>query len=87
MFDSLAIDAAGNICVATLVTGAITVISPDGEVRRVVKFPDAMTTNICFGGPDMRRAFVTLSSTGQLVALDWTDAGWDVAGLRLNYEI
>ena len=53
----------------------------------MVKFPDAMTTNICFGGPDMRRAFVTLSSTGQLVALDWTDAGWDVAGLRLNYEI
>ncbi len=87
MFDSLAIDAAGNICVATLVTGAITVISPAGEVLRVVKFPDAMTTNICFGGPDLRRAFVTLSSTGQLVALDWTDAGWDVPGLRLNYEI
>ncbi len=87
MFDSLAVDAAGNICVATLVTGAITVIAPDGRVLRVVKFPDPSTTNICFGGGDLKRAFVTLSGTGQLVALDWCDRDWTVAGLRLNYEI
>src|SRR5215472_3644913 len=29
-FDSLAVDALGNICVATLITGYITVFSPDG---------------------------------------------------------
>ena len=87
MFDSLAIDAAGNICVATLVTGAVTVIAPDGRVLRVVKFPDPSTTNICFGGADLRRAFITLSGTGQLAAMDWTDRDWDIPGLRLNYEI
>jgi sugar lactone lactonase YvrE len=30
-FDSLALDAEGRICVATLVNGGITVISPDGR--------------------------------------------------------
>jgi gluconolactonase len=84
-FDSLAVDAAGNICVATLVTGAVTVIAPDGQVVRVVNFPDPMTTNICFGGPDLRTAYITLSGTGQLVAMDWTDTEWDVPGLALNY--
>ena len=37
-FDSLAVDAAGNICVATLVNGGITVVSPDGSstpLRRI----------------------------------------------------
>ncbi len=81
-FDSLAVDRDGNICVATLVTGAVTVIAPDGQVRRVVKFPDRHTTNICFGGADLKTAYVTLSGIGQLVAMEW-----DVPGLPLAYEI
>jgi gluconolactonase len=85
MFDSLKVDAAGNICVATLVTGAVTVISPDGRVLRVVRFDDPSTTNICFGGADLRTAFVTLSGVGQLARMAWTDSDWDVPGLRLNY--
>src|SRR5215218_5463988 len=36
-FDSLAVQANGDICVATLVTGYITVISPQGQVVRQVK--------------------------------------------------
>lgn len=87
MFDSLKVDAAGNICVATLLTGAVTVIAPDGRVLRGVKFPDPTTTNLCFGGGDLRTAFVTLSNTGQLVALDWVTQDWSVPGLRLNYCI
>jgi gluconolactonase len=85
MFDSLKVDAAGNICVATLVTGAVTVISPEGRVLRVVKFDDPSTTNICFGGDGLRTAFVTLSGVGQLVQTAWTNRDWDVPGLRLNY--
>jgi gluconolactonase len=80
-FDSLAVDAAGNVCVATLIAGCITVIAPDGRLLRQVKMPDAVTTNICFGGPDLRTAYVTLSGTGQLVAVDWPDPG-----LRLAYQ-
>jgi gluconolactonase len=81
-YDSLAVDAEGNICVATLMSGAITVISPDGRLVRRVKMPDPMTTNICFGGADMRTAYITLSGTGQLVAIPWHEAG-----LRLNFAV
>jgi gluconolactonase len=79
-FDSLAIDAQGNICVATLIAGAVTSIAPDGRIVRQVEMPDPVTTNICFGGPDLRTAYVTLSGTGKLVALDWPEAG-----LKLNH--
>jgi len=79
-FDSLAIAASGNICVATLVTGYITVISPGGEVVRQVKMPDVYPTNICFGGPDLRTAYITLSASGQLAVMEWPEAG-----LKLNF--
>jgi len=78
-FDSLAVEASGNICVATLITGCITVIAPDGRLVRQVAMPDPVTTNICFGGPDQRTAYVTLSGTGQLVALDWPEPGLALA--------
>ena len=80
-FDSLAVEASGNICVATLITGCISAIAPDGRLVQQVAMPDPVTTNICFGGPDLRTAYVTLSGTGQLVALDW-----DRPGLRLACE-
>jgi gluconolactonase len=87
MFDSLKIDAAGNICVATLVTGAITVVAPDGRVLRQHRTGDPMTTNIAFGGEDQKTAYLTLSGPGQLVAVDWTDRDWTVPGLRLAHVI
>jgi gluconolactonase len=74
-FDSLAVEASGNVCIATLISGCISVIAPDGRLVRQVPTGDPVTTNICFGGPDLRTAYVTLSGTGQLVALDWPDAG------------
>jgi gluconolactonase len=75
MFDSLAVDGAGNVCVATLITGGITVVSPDGRLLDFVKCPDPFTTNICFGGPDLRTAFVTLSGHGQLATFQWPRPG------------
>jgi gluconolactonase len=80
-FDSLAVDATGNICVATLISGCISVIAPDGRLLRQVPIGDPMTTNICFGGPDQRTAYITLSGTGRLVAMDWPEPG-----LRQAYE-
>ena len=80
LFDSLAVDAAGNICVATLMNGGITVISPDGRSIEHIPMPDLYTTNICFGGPDLATAYITLSSSGRLVAMDWP-----TPGLALNY--
>ena len=81
LFDSLAVEASGAICVATLFNGGITVISPDGKSVQHVPLPDPFTTNICFGGADMKTAFVTLSSTGRLIQLDWP-----LAGLRTSAQ-
>ena len=80
LFDSLAVDADGHICVATVVTGAVSDIWPDGG--RVVQYrlPDTMVTNVCFGGPDLRTAFATLSIGGTLVSFEWPRPG-----LALNY--
>ena len=46
MFDSLAVDSAGHICVATLITGAVSDISPDGQTVVQFKLPDPMVTNL-----------------------------------------
>ena len=74
-FDSLAVQANGNICIATLGSSCITVVSPNGDVVRQVPTGDPITTNICFGGTDMKTAFVTLSGSGKLVSFEWPDPG------------
>ena len=80
-FDSMAVEASGNVVVATLISGQITVIAPDGRIVRQVPTGDVYTTNICFGGPDLRTAYVTLSGRGELVAMQWPEPG-----LRLAHE-
>lgn len=74
-FDSMAVEANGNICVASLVHGGISVFSPDGGLLEFHEAPEGYCTNICFGGPDMRTAFITLSGYGRLVAVDWARPG------------
>ena len=81
LFDSLAVDGAGNVCVATLVNGGITVVSPDGGSIEHVATSDPLTTNVCFGGPDLRTAFITLSGTGRLAKMEWPRPG-----LRLAWQ-
>jgi gluconolactonase len=80
-FDSHALDCEGNICVATLETGHISVIAPDGRLVRQVAVDDHMVTNICFGGDDLRTAYITLAKSGRLVSMRWP-----VPGLRLNFQ-
>jgi gluconolactonase len=59
------------------------VIAPDGTMLRQVMLPDdPIATNICFGGPDRRAAYITLSGTGQLVAMDWPEPGLPLASSR-----
>jgi len=80
MLDSLALDAAGNVCVATIGMGlgGITIFSPQGEHRHVPT-DDPLTTNICFGGEQLRTAFITLSATGRLVSCEWEGPGLPLA--------
>lgn len=80
-FDSLAITAAGNICVATLYAGGISTITPDGRVSKFDIADERYVTNLAFGGADMRDAYITLSTTGRLMK-----TRWDEPGLELHYH-
>jgi gluconolactonase len=80
MFDSLAVDGEGNVCVATLITGGITIHAADGSKAELLETPDILTTNICFGGPDLKTAYITLSATGKLMSMPW-----HCPGLPLNF--
>jgi len=80
LLDSLAVEASGKVCVATIINGGITAFDPSGGAEHY-PFPDVVCTNICFGGPDMRTAWVTASSTGKLYR-----AKWPRPGLKLNFN-
>lgn len=82
--DSLAVDSSGAVCVGTLVDSGICEINPDGTWILHTLPPslaDGAVTNICFGGADMRTAFLTCSMTGRLIRCDWHRPG-----LKLAFE-
>ena len=80
LFDSLAVEADGRVCVATLMEGGISVLPPRAGSPEFVPMPDRLTTNIAFGGADLCTAYITLSSTGKLATLPWPRPG-----LKLNF--
>lgn len=84
LLDSLAVDGEGNVCVATLVNGGITVVNPHDGSTTHVPTGDMLTTNICFGDRDgsgqYRDAYITCSATGTLVHTRWPNNG-----LRLHH--
>ena len=80
-FDSLAVEAGGKVAAATLFNGGISVVDPGDMSVEHVPVPDPITTNIAFGGPDMRTAWITGSATGTLFKCRWPRPG-----LRLNFQ-
>lgn len=79
--DSLAVDSEGNVVVATLGTGCLTAISPEGIVRAVLPVPefDLMVTNVCFGGDNLSTAYITSSGLGRLYAARWHCPGAELS--------
>lgn len=81
LLDSLAMQEDGRVCVATLMRGGISIVGEDHSVE-YIQFPgDPYITNICFGGEDMRDAWITASGTGVLYHVRWP-----YPGLRLNFN-
>ena len=80
-FDSLAVSASGRVIVGTLTNGGLSEIWPDGSAVRHHPLPDGHVTNVCFGGAELRTAYVTLAGTGKLISLDWHEPG-----LRLQHQ-
>jgi gluconolactonase len=80
LLDSLAVEAGGKVCVATIINGGITAFDPNGSTEHFA-VPDVIVTNICFGGADMRDAWITASGTGKLYKCRWPRPG-----LKLNFN-
>ena len=78
--DSLAVQEDGEVCVATIGEGGIGIVGQDGRYAHV-PLPDPFVTNICFGGADMRTAWITAAGTGRLYRMAWPRAGH-----RLNFS-
>jgi gluconolactonase len=79
-YDSLAVEEGGNVCVATLMQGGISVIAPQGGLVEFIPTPtDWVVTNLCFTGPQRRQALITLSGVGHLIEVDWPRAGLALA--------
>ena len=80
--DGLAVERDGAICVATPINGGISCWLPDGRLLESVELPNTLTTNICFGGPELKTAYIALGGIGQLIAMDWPDPDYQVRGRR-----
>jgi len=80
-FDSLGVQADGGVCVATILAGGVTTFWPGTKRMKHTPIPDPLVTNICWGGKNMRMAYITASGTGKLIAMEWPKPG-----LRLNYN-
>lgn len=79
-FDSLAVEEDGRVVVATIAEPAgLTVVEPAARRHELVELPDPIPTNVCFGGPERRQAYATLSASGRLVELDWPRPGLELA--------
>ena len=76
--DSLKVEQGGNICVGTIFNGGISVFGTDGTVEHLA-VPDLFTTNLCFGGADMKDVWITASSTGKIYKTRWERPGLKLA--------
>lgn len=77
--DSLAVDSLGRICVASPGGSAILIFTAEGGAPEVVPMPDFLPTNICFGGPNLQTAYITLGSSGRLATMNWSVPGMPLA--------
>jgi gluconolactonase len=77
-FDSLAVEADGRIAIGAIADG-IAVVTPEGSEIDVYPVPGDVTTNVAFGGRDLRRAVITLSRSGSVI-----ETRWPRPGLPLN---
>jgi gluconolactonase len=78
-FDGMRIDVDGNLYATRHGKGVVAKISPQGKVLREIPVLGSKPSNICFGGPDGRTAYVTEMEKGRLVefrverpGLEWT---------------
>jgi sugar lactone lactonase YvrE len=84
--DGIAFDEAGNLWVTLPMTNAVGIVTPAGTWETVLKDPSGtvmrLPTNICFGGPDRRTAYV-----GNLIGPSLPTFRVPVPGMALVHQI
>ncbi|TDC32241.1 SMP-30/gluconolactonase/LRE family protein [Micromonospora sp. 15K316] len=82
--DGMTVDAEDHLWVALWGGSAVRRYRPDGALDREIRLPASQPTSVCFGGPGLRRLFVTTAaygltdpgpSDGALLAVDVPVAG------------
>ncbi len=73
--DGMAFDVEGNLYVAVLMQGDITVLGPDGSLKERLEIDGVFPTNVAFSRANNRCILVTEGSRDQLLALETKAAG------------
>ena len=66
-FDGMRCDVDGNLYITRHGKGTVVKLSPSGDILAEVAVLGSKPSNICFGGPDGRTAYVTEMENGRLV--------------------
>ncbi len=66
-FDGMRFDVSGNLYITRYGKGTVVKVSPEGEILREIDVLGEKPSNICFGGPDGRTAYVTEVTQTRLV--------------------
>lgn len=74
-FDGMRCDVKGNLYVTRYGKGTVVKLSAEGEVLREIDVLGARPSNICFGGPDGRTAYVTEVEHTRLVQFRTDEPG------------
>jgi gluconolactonase len=65
--DGMRVDVDGNLYVTRIGKGTVLKLAPDGRTLAEIALPGKKPSNISFGGPDGRTAYVTEVENGQLL--------------------
>ena len=66
-FDGMRCDFDGNLYITRHGKGTVVILSPAGKILQEIDVLGSKPSNICFGGPDGRTAYVTEMEYGRLI--------------------
>ena len=66
-FDGMRCDVDGNLYITRHGKGTVVILSPAGKILQEIDVLGSKPSNICFGGPDGRTAYVTEMEYGRLI--------------------
>lgn len=66
LLDGMRCDIKGNLYVTRYDKAEVVMVSPSGQILKTIKTKGSKVSNICFGGPNGKTAYITLQDRGCL---------------------